>query len=356
MPFRRPALHPFETVALIALGLGVGVPVLLGLPPGRHTFERAAKVATGVLPLALVLGVGGGALMRANSPAKLRAYVARLATREWWVLWLRFWLACLATSTAYFWSKLCLPLVRSANYDGMLWQLDRALHFGVSPSHLVLSLAPASGALALLDYAYGLWLVTLVAALAFVAAAENDALRRSFLLSCLILWVVGALLYALVPAQGPAYAFPSVARELHEGLRIAPASQQLLGANYARVVAGGGAGLSVAADIDPTRGVAAFPSLHVAFHMLFAFWAWSGKPRLFPLLAALAVLTLFSSVRTGWHYAIDGYAGALLAWLAWRIALAVEPVDFERAAIESAGGGAAGPVEGEVSGAPSPPE
>ena len=36
---------------------------------------------------------------------------------------------------------------------------------------------------------------------------------------------------------------------------------------------------------------------------------------LFALFAVLTALTLFTSVVSGWHYAIDGYAAVALAWL-----------------------------------------
>jgi len=49
--------------------------------------------------------------------------------------------------------------------------------------------------------------------------------------------------------------------------------------------------------------------------MLFA----RGRSRaLFVLFAALTAVTFFTSVVSGWHYAIDGYVALLLAWVAFK--------------------------------------
>src|SRR5207248_3280852 len=61
-------------------------------------------------------------------------------------------------------------------------------------------------------------------------------------------------------------------------------------------------------------GVAAFPSLHVAFQTLAFLWmrrltSWGGT-----LFGIFALFIFIGSIVTGWHYLVDGIAGALLAW------------------------------------------
>jgi membrane-associated phospholipid phosphatase len=56
------------------------------------------------------------------------------------------------------------------------------------------------------------------------------------------------------------------------------------------------------------------PSLHVGAQAFFMFFARRRSKVLFALFAALTAVTFFTSVVSGWHYAIDGYAGLLLAW------------------------------------------
>ena len=37
-------------------------------------------------------------------------------------------------------------------------------------------------------------------------------------------------------------------------------------------------------------------------------------------MAAFLVVILIGSVQLAWHYAVDGYAGILIAWGAWALA------------------------------------
>ena len=67
----------------------------------------------------------------------------------------------------------------------------------------------------------------------------------------------------------------------------------------------------------PAFGISAFPSMHNASAALFAlaFWRVSRPVGLF--FAAYAGVILLGSVHTGWHYAVDGYAGIALAAACW---------------------------------------
>ncbi|MEK6215814.1 MAG: phosphatase PAP2 family protein, partial [Boseongicola sp.] len=74
-------------------------------------------------------------------------------------------------------------------------------------------------------------------------------------------------------------------------------------------------------------GISAMPSMHVATSVLMALYAgtharWAGWA-----MAVFALLIMLGSVQLGWHYAVDGYAGALIAWIAWRIGLALSRRD-----------------------------
>jgi len=79
-------------------------------------------------------------------------------------------------------------------------------------------------------------------------------------------------------------------------------------------------------QVRPFLAVAALPSLHVGAHALFFFWFRRHQPRLAPLFALATGLTFLGSLATGWHYAVDGYAGILLAWGAVRLAGRLEPL------------------------------
>lgn len=327
-PARQLPLRPFELAALGFALLAVGGLAALGLAPGLDSALRQLRITVAVLALSLPIGVGAQLVWqvawqlvsRRPVGASVGAYLAEVARAPWLLLWARMWAACMLTSFVYFWLKACVPLIHPQRFDDALWRLDRLLHFGVSPTFLLQALLPASGALRLLDYWYGLWLLTLVASISFFAAAADAALRRGVVLSCILVWAAGASIYAAVPAVGPVYAFPSAFEALPAEMPIAAAQQDLLWSNYERVRG------AAPGAVDHTRGVAALPSLHVAFHALFAFWAARSARGLLPLFAVATLLTFLGSVRSGWHYAVDGYLGLLLAWVAFRASCALEGV------------------------------
>ena len=76
-------------------------------------------------------------------------------------------------------------------------------------------------------------------------------------------------------------------------------------------------------------GVAAFPSLHVAFQTLVFLWmrrVWRAGQIIF---GVFVVAILIGSLVTGWHYLIDGIAGIALAALCyWIFAIRLAPKTF----------------------------
>ena len=74
---------------------------------------------------------------------------------------------------------------------------------------------------------------------------------------------------------------------------------------------------NVSGEWGAVAGISAMPSLHVALATLFAILAWQCQRWLGALLTVFAVATQIGSVVLGWHYAVDGYAGALLAYGCW---------------------------------------
>ena len=63
-------------------------------------------------------------------------------------------------------------------------------------------------------------------------------------------------------------------------------------------------------------GLMALPSLHVAAVTLYVLYGW-GEGRFVRWLTIIYALLIFiGSVTTGWHYAIDGYAAAVIALVA----------------------------------------
>lgn len=320
--FRLP-LHPFELFTYAATLAIVGYLRWRGLRMDWRTVEFMAGPMFRQLPMALGLGLllnlGALALSRESPAGWLRA----IATRSSALLWLRVWIATMAMTYTYSWLKVSVPLLRWEVLDPALWKIDRALHFGVSPSIFAVELVRETPVAGWLDGWYGLWLTSVTAMFAFVFLSANLARRRNFALACAVLWIAGAALYFALPAIGPCYSSQEVFRELRAEMPVSSSSQARLWENYVKLVAGRDGSLK---QFNPYLGVAALPSLHVGAHVLFALWARRHARRLFVPFAAAALVTFLASVATGWHFAVDGYLGALLAVAAYATGERLEPV------------------------------
>lgn len=319
---RRWLPRPFEILTATVVAAIVLYLRARGLRIDLRTVEYMAVPMLRRLPMALGLGLALQLVTLALGRRSFVAWLRAVATPASAWLWLRVWLAAMAMTYGYSWLKVSIPLLTWRVLDGQLWALDRALHFGLSPSVLAVELVSGTPVARWLDLWYAAWVSTVLAALAWAFLSPDLAKRRHFAFACAFLWLIGAWAYYALPAVGPCFASPDVFASLAADLPWARAGQDALWQNYLHVVAGRDGSLK---QFKPFLAVAAMPSLHVGAHWLFALWARRNAPRLFVPCALATALTLFASVVTGWHYAVDGYAGMLLAWLAVRAADLAEP-------------------------------
>jgi membrane-associated phospholipid phosphatase len=210
--------------------------------------------------------------------------------------------------------------VRIAGYSWdpvWLW-LDRTLHFSVLPQDLLSPVLGTPSLTQIIDYNYSLWYAVLFAS-CFVGAfqASRSLTRHRFMLALIFTIGIGGSLLAIVfSSVGPVYFGEAVAganpygahmallNDIHAHTPLhALETQKLIWEEKARP---GGASL-----------VSAMPSMHVAVAALvaMALWRFGGVPRAVSLV--FAVLILLGSVHLGWHYAVDGYAGILIAAGSW---------------------------------------
>lgn len=317
--------HPFEVYTLV---LVAGAVLFLrgnGLNVDWVTVEYTLYPIVPLLPGALLTGVTLQAayrLITRRSLSAVKEYLARVLTLRWLALWLRLYLAAMLMTYAYFWVKISVPLVNHGLWDRELWNLDVLLHADISPSVFVTQVFQDTPLLGLLDDWYGFWSETVYYVMAFFAALPEELPRRRFMASCVFLWSLGSWLYMALPALGPIYAFPQVWNDLLDQMPVARNMQIRLWGNYQTVLGGRTGPLR---RFNPTLGVAAMPSLHVGAHWLWALWCRRHARLLFVPFVVGTLLTLIGSILTGWHYAVDGYAGLLLAWLCYRLALVGEP-------------------------------
>jgi len=218
--------------------------------------------------------------------------------------------------------KTLLPQVQPFWADGAMAALDRAIHLGEDPWRLLQPWIDSPIVIRFIEWCYSpIWLAVTSVLPAWMAICCDDLrLRRRFLLTFLLAWIVnGTVLAGLFISGGPAFYEPITG----DAARFAPllawlgavggpfsaaAQQQQLWAVY------------VASSPTVGAGVSAFPSLHVTMAVLAALGGWSISRTLGRLLTAYAVIILIGSVGLGWHYAIDGYAAIASTIALWWLA------------------------------------
>ena len=74
------------------------------------------------------------------------------------------------------------------------------------------------------------------------------------------------------------------------------------------------------AGFGEVEGVSAMPSMHVGTTILFICCAVATRRRWLIWFSSLFAFTiLLGSVLLGWHYAVDGYIGAVIALICWKL-------------------------------------
>ncbi len=223
------------------------------------------------------------------------------------------------TSFSYF--KSVVPAFQPYSWDPQFAAWDQALHGGYHPWQLLQPILGHPFITTIVNGGYHLWFgVTYGVVLWQMADNRRPRLRMRFLLTFLLMWIVlGNLAAILFSSAGPVYfgrvtgladPFAPLMTYLHAANEVTPVAaleiQDLLWAWYAGHVA------------TPGAGISAMPSMHLAIAFSFALLGFATS-RMFGIIFSLfAVVILIGSVHLGWHYAIDGYAGILGAWLIWR--------------------------------------
>lgn len=315
----RANIYPFEIVAFASLVATVTFLRLHHLRIDWQTFEYTVPPLVPVMGKYFAIGVGLYLVYLLLRRQRVTPYIRRVLSLSWLTLTGRLWLAIIVFTYCYLWLKVCAPLVNHRLWDAAFWRLDTILHFGFSPSLFLLGLTEGTGLIGLLDQWYKLWLPSVSLSIAFFMSLPGARVRRRFVLSCVLIWVLGAWTYVSLPALGPIYAFHPHWENALPDLPEASAAQELLWGNYEKVIAGRTGNLK---QFNPTLGIAAMPSLHVGVHWLLMLWIRRyARPFFVPAVIG-TFLTFLGSIATGWHYAIDGYVGIGLGqlsfWLAHR--------------------------------------
>jgi hypothetical protein len=210
--------------------------------------------------------------------------------------------------------KYGIPIITGFRFDVQLTAIDRWLHGGLLPWQWLSGLL-ARPSLVLLDRFYAAWYVAFVFVVIREAWAPPSDRQARFFGAFAMVWIVGSVLSVLIPSAGPIYyasvtgdaaAYGHLVVVLHTGPLLATTLQRDLWVAYAE----GGSGL--------VKGIAAFPSLHVAMPALYMVSARGVRERW--LWGVFLLLTLVGSIVLGWHYAVDGYAAIVLSMGCWWLA------------------------------------
>ena len=222
-------------------------------------------------------------------------------------------------SVAFMFFKIMIPLIRPFTWDEKFAAWDQALHFGRQPWEYLQFNTPF--VTWLIDASY-LTVFGVMAALLgwYIFCDPNSKRRQQFLWTYLLSWyLLGNVAAIAFSSAGPCYyvhlvpgtsPFAPLMASLSETNQTYPLHavflQEFLWNEYLED------GLSYG------QSISAMPSMHVAIAALLVIATWNLNRWIGLVMLANAILILVGSVHLGWHYAVDGYAGAIGTWLIWR--------------------------------------
>lgn len=202
------------------------------------------------------------------------------------------------------WLKAAMPYSVGFRFDELLANLDAAI-FGVDPWRLLQGL-PAG----IVDRAYISWAWTTILLMLILPLLPRTVVRDRAIVTYFLVVASCSLGQYLLPSAGPIFYERIGLGERFAELPVQPwvqVTSDYLWTNY----------LSRGELVGV--GISAFPSLHVAGTAWVAIVVSTYLQPLKWLAWAYFILLMIGSVLLGWHYAIDGIAGTLLALAAWKL-------------------------------------
>jgi hypothetical protein len=203
------------------------------------------------------------------------------------------------------WLKAAMPFSVGFQADQLLADADAWIFFGTDPWRLVQWLPPT-----LIDTAYVTWAQSTLFMMAILPLFPKSQKRDRAMISFFLVVSASAILQYALPSAGPIFYERLGFGDRFADLPSRPwatVTADYLWANYEDNGSRVGAGIS------------AFPSLHVAGAAWVAVVVSSYSRKLAPLAWAYFMLILTGSVFLGWHYALDGIAGLVIALLVYRL-------------------------------------
>lgn len=231
--------------------------------------------------------------------------------------------------------KMWMSLINPALWDGVYWEADQMLRPLVEASFVVHNTVET--ALPAGEHLYLFAFLAMFAGSIIVHSMQRFIVFRKVIFTAMLVHVLGALSYLVMPAVGP-FIFEQGVNALET------ARQAHMFAGYQALVAGGRPWIAAQGSEFMFAAVAAMPSLHVASSAVFVFYAWQNARWLGVLYLPLFVFIMFEAVATRWHYWLDVVAGLGLTALAIGITAALfRPIEAHHTARRSGGAPASHP-------------
>lgn len=205
------------------------------------------------------------------------------------------------------------------HWDTTFMAMEKALHFGRLPHEWLAFITDSPAWLSFFNLGYNLWyFVLLISVLGAGAAMAGGRQHRQYLIAFMLVWLICGFFIALgFSSAGPCFyqraGFGTEYVPLMDALNTANQSVSLWALPTQDLLWEGFSGAR-----DGSAGISAFPSVHVATSTLIALYALSLNRWLGYGATAFAIIIMIGSVVLAWHYAVDGYAGAIFAWAIWR--------------------------------------
>jgi hypothetical protein len=300
-------------------------PMFVGLADSYSTFAGAGAIV-GLMALTLALfqrreAIGSGQATLENYRLAWHSLRGSLTAEYFANVAIVFLVAPIGLS-AFSAAKQAIPFIHPFSWDARIAALGAAMNGG---THLWVWLQPILAhptVTVAMDWFYHrFWAVLILSAFAFGALLPPSPLRRQYLLAfVLVFLIVGTAGALALSSAGPAYYARVVGSSSADPYAPLLSYLQSVNARDGLLAVRGQWGLWYAYTHDVKAlgfGVSAMPSVHVASVTLVALFGFALSRTIGVLLGLIAICTFVASVALAWHYALDGYVGALLACCIW---------------------------------------
>lgn len=317
--------RPFPHEVAAAVFVVVGFVLLERLPV---TYPREALLLAASLPMAWFAGFTAVLLVGREAARRLRGRPRPVAFATEGLVLARAALVLVPVLSVHFLLKSFIWLVNPRTWDAQLWELDRVVHLGLSPT-LFLTAAFADGTfLRFLDVVYSsAYFLLIVVSVPVLLVVPEPGRRMAFVAAYAFIWMAGSVVYLALPSWGPVFVVSGLFSDVLRHMPATVSVQEVLFGEISSLV-----NQPLAPRVVRYGSVAAFPSLHLAVVTVFTVASRRVSGRWFLANLVLVVLMLVGSVVTGYHYLVDGWAGIALGLAACAAGSRLFPVPRAAAA------------------------